>query len=131
MDTGAFFIGSLFGMFFGTLFLSLYIYGAVLAGQAIARFANVGRPIWKGVAKIAVVWWPLSLWPLFLDWNPFAKMGVALMFYILNAYPMSIGFGTAMRTRQEEASRRFHKNVDDWLAHWECDPVNHGWDEEM
>lgn len=126
MDNGAFFLGSLFGMFFGTIFLSLYIFGSLLAGQAIARRAHVGRPLWLGIAKIATIWWPLSIWPLFLDWNPFAKIGASLMFYILNAYPMSIGFGMTMRARQEEAARRYHKNVDDWLANWECEESLHG-----
>lgn len=128
MDNAAFLIGSIFGMFFGTIFLSLYIYAAYLGGQTIARRAPVGKPVWLGIAKIATFWWPVSLWPLFLDWNPFAKLGAAVVFFILNAYPMGIGFGVTLRARQEEATRRFQKNVDDWLANWECEPMPFGED---
>jgi hypothetical protein len=123
MDTGAFFLASLFGMFFGTMFLAAYLYAGYRFGVRMGERAPAGRRLWQGAAGFALVWAPLSSWPFLAGWNPFLATGAAMAFFLLHAYPMSIGYGVALDARAKEASRRFRKNVDDWLGEWECVPA--------
>ncbi|HRK22237.1 MAG TPA: hypothetical protein PLX06_10525 [Fimbriimonadaceae bacterium] len=129
MDNGAFFLGALFAMFFGTLFLTLYVAALYLAGRAFAFAANINRPVAVGVVKIAAACWLISLWPLFTDWHPLARLGLATAFFVGNAIPLAVGFGSNLRIRQEDAQRRFSKNVDDWLGEWEGESEVAEWNE--
>lgn len=130
MDNGAFFLGAFVAMFFGTVILTVYIYGMYRLGQAAGERDGLQRPLGFGLAKIGAFWAPISLWPIMADWNPFAKLGTAMVFFILHAYPMGIGFAVTYRAREQELARRFRKNVDDWLGEWEGEAAALGWDEE-
>ena len=130
MDTGPVFFLAFLGMFVGTVSLTLYVFGLYKWGFVLAMRAKNLRPMWQGILAIALAWGPVSLWTFLIDWSPFLKVGFAMATYLLHAYPMSVGFGTATGLREAEAKRRFRKNVDDWLGEWECEPAAHGLDEE-
>ena len=129
MDTGPVFFLAFLGMFVGTVTITLYVFGLFKWGYRLAMGTKTLRPMWQGILAIALAWGPVSLWPVLIDWSPFLKVGFSMAFYLLGAYPMSVGFGTGTELRKAEAKRRFRKNVDDWLGEWECEPAAHGLDE--
>ena len=131
MDSGAeFFLMSLMGIFFGTLGLGAYMYFAYRLGLWLGHRAPPTRSISRGLALIAACCQPISLWPFLTDWDAFLKVGIALAFYVLNAFPISVAYGSAVELQREHAKRRFRKNVDDWLGEWECEPAHHSLDDE-
>jgi hypothetical protein len=130
MSSGPFFLLAFFGMFVGTVVLATYVYAGFKSGFWLGMRAPGTRPLWIGFLPIVFGWAPISLWPFLADWNTFLKAGVSMGFFILNAYPMCIGYGTARELRRAESKRRFRKNVDDWLGEWECEPATHGLDDE-
>lgn len=129
MDNGAFFLGALFAMFFGTVALSIYICGLFFAGKALGRAADLNKPPVLGITKIAAACWLTSFWPLFADWHPLIRLGVGIVFFVGHAFPLGAGFASTLRLRQENAVRRYRKNVDDWLGEWEGESAVAEWNE--
>jgi hypothetical protein len=130
MENGAFFFLAFLGMFVGTIGLGLYVYVAYRIGMRLGARAGLNRPMWLGILFIALVCQPFSFWPYLTDWHAFMKLGIAMAFFLLNAYPTAIGYGAAVEMSKEQSKRRFRKNVDDWLGEWECEPAHHFSDEE-
>ena len=126
MDSnGAFFLLAFVGMFVGTAAMGLYVFGFYRWGQGLGERSPVNRALWRGIVAIALAWAPVSLWPYFTDWHAFIQIAISIAFYLLNAYPMAVGYGAALEVRREQARRRFRKNADDWLGAWECEPATH------
>lgn len=121
MDTGAFFLASLAGMFFGTIVLALVLLALHRLGFAIGKRAAPNRPVWVGIVKLGVAAWAPSLWPLVIDLDGFMRAGTILATYVAIAFPLSMGYGAARDLAQRESRRRWRKNADDWLGVWECE----------
>jgi hypothetical protein len=117
-------------MFVGSVILGFQVFLLYRGGLKLGSQAPANRPMWIGIAFVAAGWTIPSIWPYFTPWDPFLKLGISMAFYLLNAYPMAVGYGAALEGVREQAKRRFRKNVDDWLGEWECEPAGHAAEEE-
>lgn len=126
MDKEAIPIIAVFGLTFGMLFLTGFVYALYRLG---VEFAKVAPRTWRlqhGILAICLAWAPIAAFALLLP-AP-AMMTFSMFFGIMSvgAYPCCIGFTAGRYFREKEENRQYSRNVDRWLADWECEP-----DEEL
>lgn len=114
------FFGAMAGLTFGVPLICAYLWLMFKLGSHIASRTPTSVPLQAGVAGICAAWIVPTAVGLLVPVSPFMKCAMYLTLYLLHAYPTVIGFASARHIRIMEDRARFRKNVDDWLADWEC-----------
>ncbi len=94
-------------------------YGQQLAIRVPSRISDQ-----KVLILLSLAWLPVSMAALLIPGDPFFKLLYLVVFYLMNAYPSAIGLITHRRFIEEQECKRFRRNVDGWLAEWECEETD-------
>lgn len=117
----AFFI-ALVGLALFLTFAGGYIYLLFSLGRWLASIREDKITLTQGIFAIALGWIPFCALVSLLPLDPLMRIAAVLSTYILHAQPTIVGFWSAWEEFRNAAENRWQKNVDDWLAEWECAP---------
>lgn len=120
MEGAEVFFGAMAGLTFGVPLICAYMWLMFKLGAHFAERVRTSIPLHIGVAYICAGWVVPSSLALLVPMSPFMRCVMYLAAYLLNTYPTVLGFASARHFRIERDQARFQKNVDDWLADWEC-----------
>ncbi len=120
MDPGSVFFVA-FGIFViaGTA-MAAYAYNLFQVGVGMAQKRLWHDDVWICARRICLRCTPLLATGVLIPVHPIFRVGISVIVYLLHAHPLCVGYWSE-RVKIEKAERlRFKKNVDDWLAEWEC-----------
>lgn len=131
MEGAEVFFGAMAGLTFGVPLLCAYMWLIFRLGGCFADRVSTSVPLQLGIAVICVAWIGPSSVGLLVPMSPFMKCAVYIAVYLLNTFPTVVGYASARHFRIERDRARFNKNVDDWLADWECGELESMTEDEL
>lgn len=124
LDSGIVFVLALLVLTFGSVLLAgyayfLYLFGVRLSHTRLRRLNRfVAMTLIGGLCVLVV-----TLGVLALPVESFFRIVLAICLVFIHTQPTCVGYYAGVEMRRIEDSKRFAKNVDDWLADWECGSI--------
>jgi hypothetical protein len=123
LESTSFFLAALVILAFGTALGCAYVYAMYLVGRRLGSRLFLGWLPWIGMGLITLHCAVLALPAVLAPVGPFMQLALGLSLFVLHAQPLCVGYLAERLIRRDEKERRWAKNADDWLAEWECRPI--------
>ncbi len=114
------FFGAIIGLTIGVPLLALYEFGMFRYGQGLAERVPTRISDRNVLIVISLAWLPVTSIVLLLPGDPFFKVLLWVIVYLMNAYPSAVGLISRRQYLEDQEVKRHRRNVDVWLADWEC-----------